>query len=350
MDTANPLTPASAVPGAPAGVTIPGGKRWRGFNLTSMFLRPGDHRFADMFPWEPAGFRETDFQWIAEWGFNCVRLPLCWHIWSTPKNATTIDELQIVKIDRALDYGARHGLHVMLNLHAAPGYCVHDRNDEGFDLWRDRAALDAFVFQWRFFAERYRGLAPQLLSFNLVNEPNGARDDHERVMRTTIASIRAIDAARPIILDGVEGGGKTMPELADLGIIQSCRGYSPIEVSHHRAWWVPAQDIPLPGWPVWVPQWNQIVNKQSLWNAFNDHGWIQLARSGAPVVCGEFGAYNLAPHNVVLGWMRDLLAVLRQENIGFLLWNFRGSFGVLDSARADVDYEDWYGHKLDRTM
>ena len=30
------------------------------------------------------------------------------------------------------------------------------------------------------------------------------------------------------------------------------------------------------------------------------------------------------------------------------MWNFLGSFGVLDSARIDVDYEDWYGHKLDR--
>jgi hypothetical protein len=32
------------------------------------------------------------------------------------------------------------------------------------------------------------------------------------------------------------------------------------------------------------------------------------------------------------------------------LWNFRGSFGVLDSGRADVQYEDWRGHKLDRAM
>jgi hypothetical protein len=30
--------------------------------------------------------------------------------------------------------------------------------------------------------------------------------------------------------------------------------------------------------------------------------------------------------------------------------NFRGSFGVLDSGRTDVKYEDFQGHKLDRKL
>jgi endoglucanase len=32
------------------------------------------------------------------------------------------------------------------------------------------------------------------------------------------------------------------------------------------------------------------------------------------------------------------------------MWNFRGSFGFLDSERADVAYQDFHGHKLDRAM
>jgi endoglucanase len=32
------------------------------------------------------------------------------------------------------------------------------------------------------------------------------------------------------------------------------------------------------------------------------------------------------------------------------LWNLRGSFGVLDSQREDVAYEDFRGRKLDRAM
>ena len=39
-----------------------------------------------------------------------------------------------------------------------------------------------------------------------------------------------------------------------------------------------------------------------------------------------------------------------EAGLGWALWNFRGSFGVLDSGRADVKYEDVHGHKVDRAM
>jgi endoglucanase len=40
----------------------------------------------------------------------------------------------------------------------------------------------------------------------------------------------------------------------------------------------------------------------------------------------------------------------KRARFGWALWNFRGSFGILDSGRADVQYEEGHGHKLDRTM
>jgi hypothetical protein len=48
--------------------------------------------------------------------------------------------------------------------------------------------------------------------------------------------------------------------------------------------------------------------------------------------------------------MADTLDILKSYNIGIALWNFRGDFGVLDSRREDVAYEDWHGHKLDRKL
>jgi hypothetical protein len=44
------------------------------------------------------------------------------------------------------------------------------------------------------------------------------------------------------------------------------------------------------------------------------------------------------------------MEILRGHNIGYALWNFRGSFGILDSGRKDVEYEDSHGHKLDRKL
>ena len=45
-----------------------------------------------------------------------------------------------------------------------------------------------------------------------------------------------------------------------------------------------------------------------------------------------------------------MLDELQKYKIGFSLWEFNGDFGILNSRRSDVDYEDWYGEKLDRKL
>ena len=65
---------------------------------------------------------------------------------------------------------------------------------------------------------------------------------------------------------------------------------------------------------------------------------------------GEWGVFNRTPHAVTLAFMRDYLDLWREAGWGWALWNLRGGFGVLDSQREDVKYEDFRGHKLDREM
>jgi endoglucanase len=48
--------------------------------------------------------------------------------------------------------------------------------------------------------------------------------------------------------------------------------------------------------------------------------------------------------------MSDLLALWKEAGWGWSMWNLRGSFGIVDSGREDVAYEDFRGHKLDRRM
>jgi hypothetical protein len=78
--------------------------------------------------------------------------------------------------------------------------------------------------------------------------------------------------------------------------------------------------------------------------------WIELAASGVGVHCGECGCWNKTPHSVFLTWFADVLDILTANRIGYALWNFRGDFGILDSRREDVEYQDWYGHKLDAKL
>jgi hypothetical protein len=78
--------------------------------------------------------------------------------------------------------------------------------------------------------------------------------------------------------------------------------------------------------------------------------WQQAEAAGIGVVVGEFGCYNKTPHDVALRWLEDSLANWQEAGWGWAMWNFRGSFGILDSGRKDVEYEDFHGHKLDRKM
>jgi hypothetical protein len=78
--------------------------------------------------------------------------------------------------------------------------------------------------------------------------------------------------------------------------------------------------------------------------------WKEVVDAGIFVMVGEFGAFSHTPHDVVLPWLEDSLKNWQKMNWGWALWNFRGGFGIMDSGRKDVPYEDFNGHKLDRKM
>jgi len=78
--------------------------------------------------------------------------------------------------------------------------------------------------------------------------------------------------------------------------------------------------------------------------------WREAIDKGIFVMVGEFGAYQHTPHPLTLQWMEDCLKIWSEQQWGWALWNFRGSFGILDSGRQDVQYEDYQGHRLDRQM
>jgi len=316
--------------------------RWRGFNLLEMFHSRSDGQF-----------REDDFRWIADWGFDFVRLPLCYLLWVDGDDPFRINEAKLESVDRAVGFGEKHRVHVCLNFHRAPGYSVNRERQEPFNLWKDADALEAFCLHWETFAKRYLGVPSQRLSFNLVNEParptddKMTRQDHERVVRAVVERIRRVDPQRLIIVDGVSWANTALLELADLRVAQSCRAYLPMIVSHYKASWVGGEKWPEPRWPG--------PDRDGSWYdraRLEQHyaQWAELARQGVGVHCGEGGAFSHTPHDVVLRWLRDVLDILKGHHVGYALWNFRGSFGILDSGRADVAYEDWHGHKLDRPL
>ena len=78
--------------------------------------------------------------------------------------------------------------------------------------------------------------------------------------------------------------------------------------------------------------------------------WDEPMAKGLFAMAGEFGCYKYTPHDLVLDWLEDYLKLWKERNMGWAMWNLRGSIGILDSERTDVQYEDFRGHKLDRKM
>jgi endoglucanase len=133
-----------------------------------------------------------------------------------------------------------------------------------------------------------------------------------------------------------------------LKIAQSCRGYMPGYISHYKAPWAfkDVDNLPEPVWPGKMA--DEYWDRARLEKYYEP--WIELARKGIGVHCGEAGCWIKTPHKVFLAWFGDVLDILTDNGIGYALWNFRGQFGILDSGRSDVEYEDWHGHKLDREL
>jgi len=455
--------------------------RWRGFNLLEKFVAPQNRPYV-----------EKDFEWLAGWGFNFVRLPMDYRCWAKRPEDADFDEATMREIDQAVAWGRQYGVHVNMNFHRGPGYCVNQNPKEPGDLWNEAASQEQFARHWGVFAKRYHGIPGRQLSFDLINEPpqiEGAK--YAAALKPAIDAIRGADPQRLIIADGIAWGTKPVPELIPFGIAQSTRGYEPMEVSHYQASWIPGSDkLPVPVWPipkrisgflygpekqefqgpltleVQCPQatpfslhvnhvsheagivvkadgvtvfqhllkpgpgageWKQAAANrwgtydgdydrdftagipagtreievsldQGDWLTFSSIGlngaviktaankwgqkqeafivdgqgaravnagyacsketlwedriklWLELEAKGVGVHVGEWGAYNHTPHDVALAWMRDCLENWRKAGFGWSLWNLRGGFGILDSERADVAYEDFQGHKLDRAM
>jgi aryl-phospho-beta-D-glucosidase BglC (GH1 family) len=305
---------------------------------------------------------------MSDWGFNFVRVPIAYPHYLTfdrtrnitPEEVYHIDDEAIERIDKLVALGHKYKMHVSLNLHRAPGYCINAGFYEPYNLWKDQAALDAFCFHWNMWAKHYKNTSSAKISFDLVNEPSMREDMNDQLSKSSTvpgdlyrkvakAAAEAIRKENPkhlVIADGNNVGNSVIPEIVDLNIAQSCRGYFPHAISHYKAPWAnkDPENLPTPVWPGKIG--DREYNRTMLEAYYKP--WIELTQKGVGVHCGECGCWNKTPHDVFLAWFNDVLDVLSQHKIGFGVWNFVGDFGVLDSRRSDVAYEDWHGHKLDR--
>lgn len=156
-----------------------------------------------------------------------------------------------------------------------------------------------------------------------------------------------IPAGAPwVTLENTDGDWMTF---AEIGLTPAGGSEVPIVAGNRD--WGGRQSVTV----TWRPQANPPVS----YSAAQDAGWLwrhtlqpwlDLRARGVGVMVGEWGSHSATPHAVTLAWMRDMLSNFENARLGWALWNLDGSFGPVNSGRADVAYETYQGRKLDRVM
>lgn len=219
--------------------------KWRGFNLLEHY-NVGKEK----------PFLESDFKAIAKEGFTFVRLPCDYRIYESSNEPGKYLEAGLKQLDEAVELGKKYKLHVCLNLHKAPGFCINQGPGTAAlkdQLWTNTEVQDQFVNTWVMLTKRYLSSPASALSLNLLNEPSRVdASNFIPLMKRAVAAIHLADPKRLIVMDGMNVGSVPQEELYQLPlVVTAIRGYAPGTLTHYKAEWVKGSDkFPPPQWPV----------------------------------------------------------------------------------------------------
>ncbi|WP_154795728.1 cellulase family glycosylhydrolase [Occultella kanbiaonis] len=160
--------------------------------------------------WRASFFTEADVAEIAAQGFDHVRLPINSRVVMDDSGAFLADGFALV--DACIDWCRTHGLHVVLDLHGAPGGQTGTNIDDSPrgrpELFTDPGYRALTVALWAELARRYSG-EPVVAAYDLLNEPlpNEHAAAHAvdlvNLYRDLTATIRAIDPDHLIMYEGL---------------------------------------------------------------------------------------------------------------------------------------------------
>lgn len=125
---------------------------------------------------------KTDIDLLAKWGFNSVRLPMHYNLFTLPieeepdqyKNTWLSKGFELT--DSLVSWCKANNMYVILDLHAAPGgqgtdANISDYNPDKPSLWESDLNKNKTIALWQKIAEHYKD-EPTIGGYDLLNEPN----------------------------------------------------------------------------------------------------------------------------------------------------------------------------------
>ncbi len=129
-------------------------------------------------------FCEDEVRYLAENGFNCVRVLYSFSILSNPDDVYSINVSELEQLDELISWCAKYNIHMMISITGVPGVHsdnIHDEDPAWQDtLFTDPAVEEAFGRYWDMISKRYAEIPNGLLSFEIVAEPCGVGIDESQ--------------------------------------------------------------------------------------------------------------------------------------------------------------------------
>jgi hypothetical protein len=197
-----PPAPAPAPAPAPPPPAPPGGFSFRrGLNVNHWL---GDNLPASMLPdslYGAAWFDDEDVRWIAERGFDHLRIAVNGARWITASG--DLDEAALAPFDRALAQAKARGMGIVLEMKGLPGYRSALRGEaipDAASPYTDEATQGDAAYLWWLVARRYASEG-DALRFELLGGPR-AKEARDIVAfnRRCLAAIRRASPTRIVYL------------------------------------------------------------------------------------------------------------------------------------------------------
>ena len=272
--------------------------------------------------WLDNHVRKIDIDSLKSWGFNSVRLPLHYNLFTLPIEDEPIAGQQtwldkgFIMTDSLISWCAQNEMWVILDLHAAPGgqgydQGISDYNPDLPSLWESYPNRQKTAALWKKLAERYKD-EPWVAAYDILNEPNWNLPGGvllRNLYGEITDSIRSVDTEHIIIIEGN---------------------------------WFANDFTGL------TPPWddNLVYGPHKYWskNETEDIQWVLSIRDeyNVPLYLGESGENS----NV---WFRDAIKLLEDEGIGWAWWPMKkvesiaGPLSVTKSPEYETLLNYWNG-------
>jgi endoglucanase len=329
-----------------------------GLNLSHWFAQAGDpsaytKEHLDTFT------TAQDIALIKAMGFDHVRLTVNPQPMFRNRLADQIPAEYLGYLDAAVKMILDQGLAVVIDMHPESDFKQRLTAEDDF--------VEQFADFWRALAHHYSALNPDMVFFEILNEPE-ARDRYRwyGVESRLASAIREGAPQHTIIATGARWSDNDdllfVQPLRDTDVIYAFHFYESHIFTHQGAgwgvnYWHYLKGVPYPsnraGAAKAAEQVPDAINRLAVirygldhWDAARIDAEIGQAaewarRWGVPLVCNEFGAYRkVANPQDRAAWITDVRTALEKRNIGWAMWDYSGGFGVVTKQNGQPAVPD----------